>query len=509
MEMNGRVNENIREKRKREPDDEGWVYPERMPGGRHGAATGTAYGYDVRAQRQQVASQRVPTTPPGNTPGRAQNRRAAPDRNGGYVQRGQNSAAPVGRTSPYVNPYGTPPSRPMQGQGGRAAPAGRIPAQRAGGIVPPAQGRAPSGRPQPGFRSGIRTTPDREDGKRRIKLIAVAALVVAAVILAIVLISKHNSGSRAAEPAETVDTQVETVVETEAPPEPEPPKYAHAARTAQTVQLGTEISCEHAILIDLESNTVIAEKGGDDRIFPASMTKVLTALTAVDKCNDLEDTFVMTNEIVASVFEANATNAGFVPGEVLTVRDLLYGALLPSGADGTRGLAEYTSGTEAAFAEAMNAKCAELGLTDSHFSNASGLHADDHYSTCHDIAVIMEAAMDDPEIAKALGSAEYVTSKTAEHPDGIELHHTLLFERLDGSEEFDGKIEVIGGKTGFTDEAGNCLVTMARVVSTGKRYIFVCAGGNSKWPPVFDTIHVYRNYLGEKYDGEFIPKSQR
>ena len=84
------------------------------------------------------------------------------------------------------------------------------------------------------------------------------------------------------------------------------------------------------------------------------------------------------------------------------------------------------------------------------------------------MARIMEAAMDNADVATALGAAEYITTKTTEHPDGIELHHTLLYERLDGKEEFDGKIEVIGGKTGYTDEARNCLVTMARVVETGK-----------------------------------------
>ena len=117
--------------------------------------------------------------------------------------------------------------------------------------------------------------------------------------------------------------------------------------------------------------------------------------------------------------------------------------------------------------------------------------------------------MDNPDIAAALGSAEYTTAPTEQHPEGIKLMHTLLYERLEGSEEFDDKIEVIGGKTGYTDEAGNCLVTMAKVLSTGKRYIFVCAGGDGKWAPVYDTIHVYRNYLGEHFDGEYVPKYLR
>ena len=376
----------------------------------------------------------------------------------------------------------------------------------------PAGQRRPAQSSREGYRAGIRQPEQNQKrfslNKKTIALIAAALILL---ILLIIIIPKLKSSSSAAPaPADTTQVSTEQVTETEPEPEPEPvPAYSYAVRDGNTIALGDEISCKYAILIDVDENRVVAEKEGDTRIFPASMTKVMTALTAIEKCADLNDTFTMTSEIVAPLFEANATSAGFAPGEVITVKDLIYGAILPSGADGTGGLAEYTAGSEAAFAEMMNEKAASLGLNGSHFTNASGLHSDDHYSTCHDIAIIMEAAMDVPELAAALGSAEYVTTKTDAHPDGIELHHTLLYERLEGSEEFDEKIEVIGGKTGFTDEAGNCLVTMAKVVSSGRRYIFVCAGGDGKWAPVFDTIHMYRKYLGETYDGEFVPKSQR
>jgi D-alanyl-D-alanine carboxypeptidase (penicillin-binding protein 5/6) len=388
-----------------------------------------------------------------------------------------------------------PPDRRPLPQKSRNAPAQTTAGARR---TPPPFGSVPD-------RNGYFSPPEK---KSRRPIVVAAIIVILILIAALIIIPKLGKGSAA--PLETEEQVItETLPETEPEPEPQLPPYTYASRNADTKQLGDEISCAHAILIDVESNTVIAEKGGDEKIFPASMTKVMTALAAVGKCDDLNDTFTMTAEIVAPLFQANATVAGFSPGEVITVKDLLYGAILPSGADGTGGLAEYTSGSEAAFAAVMNEKCTELGLKGTHFSNASGLHAEDHYSTCHDIAIIFEAAMDDPDIAPALGSAEYVTTKTTEHPDGLELHHTLLYERLEGSEEFDEKIEVIGGKTGYTDEAGNCLVTMAKVASTGKRYVFVCAGGNGKWAPVFDTIHVYRNYLGEHYDGEFVPKSQR
>ena len=343
------------------------------------------------------------------------------------------------------------------------------------------------------------------------KAILIGAAVILAIILLILIVSKSKGSGKEAETSVVTDTRPVTDVITEPEPEPEPvPQYPYSERTADTKQFAAgELSCRHAILIDVDEHKVVAELGGDEKIFPASMTKVLTVLTAVDRCSDLNDKFTMTNEIVNPLLEQNATSAGFFPGEQISIKDLMYGALLPSGADGTGGLAVYTSGSESAFAGAMNEKCAELGLKSSHFSNASGLHNDDHYSTCQEIAIIFEAAMDNPDIAAALGSAEYTTAPTEQHPEGIKLMHTLLYERLEGSEEFDDKIEVIGGKTGYTDEAGNCLVTMAKVLSTGKRYIFVCAGGDGKWAPVYDTIHVYRNYLGEHFDGEYVPKYLR
>lgn len=156
----------------------------------------------------------------------------------------------------------------------------------------------------------------------------------------------------------------------------------------------------------------------------------------------------------------------------------------------------------------MNEKCSELGLVGTHFTNASGLHDDNHYSTCHDIALIMEAALENETLKEILGTYEYVTSKTPEHPEGITLYDTM-FSRVEGKEEFDDKIEIFAGKTGFTGEAGNCLVSAAKVVGEDKVWIFVCAGGESKWKPIYDTIHVYRTYLGVAYDGEYIPKYMR
>ncbi len=532
--MNDRENENMRDRGGNGADDEGWVYPDRLPG----QNVGTAYGYDVKRRTKQPVNRgavRHPRQPVNTNPGSLQRRTpdspASGHRQGNmqYNDRQPGNYQSASRQTARQRPSDAAQNG-QQRNAQRVYTDPRYPARQNAGRrhaaqngARPAQSRAPqTQRAQtPGRTAQAQNASGgRGYGKEgflgnllsniSVKSVAIAAAIILAVILLIILIPKlKGSGAPAAETDTVIQTETPTPTEAEAP-EPETPPTPYFERTADTKQFAAdELSCDYAILVDVDGHKVIAETGGDDRIYPASMTKVMTVLTAIDKCEDLGAKFTMTDEIVAPLLSLNATSAGFLPGEEVTVKDLMYGALLPSGADGTGGLAVFTAGSESAFAEMMNEKCAELGLTGSHFVNASGLHADGHYSTCYDIAVIFEKAMENPDIAAALGSWEYTTEATPQHPEGIHLYHTLLYERLEGSEEFDEKIEVIGGKTGFTDEAGNCLVTMAKVLSTGKRYIFVCAKGDTKWEAVYDTIHVYRTYLGEQFDGEYVPKYMR
>ena len=495
--MNGYENKN-KNKGAAPSDDEGWVYPD--PAWHAGAGGRVNYGYDVRSRTRTAPPKGGESAPPQG----GQMRDVRRQNGGNYVPPGRpaRTAAPSGNAAQGM-PRGRSQGSVPPGQGSPGRPPQGAPYQNG---AP----RRPSGTASP--RPGIRADAGgkKTSGVHPAAIAVFAAVLLIIFILIILLIPKGKKNVEAASvPTEEPTTPVTVEAEPEDPPEPERPVRTYASRTDDTVKFGDEISCRNGILIDLETNTIIAEKGGDDRIAPASMTKVLTALVAMENCTDPDDTFEMPYEVLAPLFAEGASVAGFDTGEKVTVRDMLYGALLPSGADGTGGLAFYTAGSAEAFADLMNKKCAELGLTGSHFVTSSGLDADGHYSTCHDIAVIFEAAMDNEEVARAMGTPEYTTSKTDKHPDGIELHHTLLYERLEGSEEFDEKIEVIAGKTGYTDHALNCLVTMAEVKSTGKRYVFVCAGGDGKWAPIFDTIHVYRKYLGVHYDAEFVPKSQR
>lgn len=285
-----------------------------------------------------------------------------------------------------------------------------------------------------------------------------------------------------------------TAPASEAPLQPLPPTLpSYAERTDDTVELGDEIESRYAILICLEDNTIVAEKNGDERIYPASMTKVMTLLCAVEALTEdqLDDTFTMTYEIINPLVEQQASRTGFMVGEVIPVRDLLYGAILPSGADATEALAQYIDGSEEEFVKRMNRKAEEMKLTGTHFENASGLHNRNHYSTPHEMALIMEAAMQNDLCRQVLTAKQYTTAHTLKNPEGLKLYSDT-FNRMYGDEP-DGA-EVIAGKTGYTDQARHCLVSYA-VSDSGRNYIFVSADGeDSKYTPIRDCIKVYSLY---------------
>ena len=200
----------------------------------------------------------------------------------------------------------------------------------------------------------------------------------------------------------------------------------------------------------------------------------MTLLVAVENIENLDDTFLMTNEILYPLNLQDASVAGFLGGENVTIRDLLYGLALPSGADAAVAIADYVAGSEEEFAVLMNEKVEELGLKNTHFVTTSGLHDENHYSTLADIAVILQEAMDNNLCRQILSTYQYRTESTDEHPNGILLTSTM-FSRMKGNEDEDIGVDIVGGKTGYTNEAGHCLASFAR--KDGKEYIAVLGKG--------------------------------
>lgn len=246
-----------------------------------------------------------------------------------------------------------------------------------------------------------------------------------------------------------------------------------------------------AIIIDKQNNTVVAERNSHEKMYPASTTKIMTLIVAAEHLKDLDDTFTMTYEITDPLFVAEASVAGFLNDEVITVRDLFYGTVLPSGADAAMGLAIMTAGSEKAFVEMMNEKVAQLGLEGTHFTNVVGLHDVNNYSTAYDMAVILDTALQDDFCKKILSTYQYTTSKTPQNPDGILLSNTI-FEYMYGTEP--GTATILGGKTGFVNESGYCIASYGECNSNGNEYIVVTMGNSSKWPAFYGQIDLYKEF---------------
>jgi len=201
------------------------------------------------------------------------------------------------------------------------------------------------------------------------------------------------------------------------------------------------ISAKSAILMEASSRKVVYEKNADTRRGMASTTKIMTALIVLEQVS-LDD--IVT--VKRSCTGIEGSSMYLQPGEELTVRDLLYGLLLQSGNDCAATLADYVAGSGTSFVDLMNQKARELGLSNTHFMNPSGLPHEEHYSTARDMAVLTLAAMQNSDFRTI------VSTRTHRAGTRFLSNHNRLLSMYDG---------VDGVKTGFTKSAGRCLVSTA------------------------------------------------
>ena len=307
----------------------------------------------------------------------------------------------------------------------------------------------------------------------------------------------------AAEPEADTLPELETEPTQDAPEQPESGEtpapeassektYAPAEVTENTKTLDLELYSENALLIDLESNTVLVQKNADARIYPASMTKVMTVLVAAEHIENWDETFTMTQSIIDPLFLADASMAGFVHGEEVSMTELLYGAVLPSGAEATEALAIVTAGSEEAFAALMNEKAQELGLQDTHFVDASGLHDENHYTTLSDMAIIMQAALDNPHCREVLTSVNHTSPATEQNPSGVAMTNRFLY-RIRPQQS--GNVDIQAAKTGYTAQAMNCCVSYG-IMENGRAAICVTAHAWTGDYCIADHLALYEVYCG-------------
>lgn len=241
-----------------------------------------------------------------------------------------------------------------------------------------------------------------------------------------------------------------------------------------------ELQAEAAILIEAETGQVLAEKNSRRRMEPASLTKIMTCLLAMENA-DPEERVAVTAEALRLMPGASAI--GIAEGESLTMAQMLYAAMLPSANDAAAAVGIHLAGSSPAFAEMMNRRVKELGLTGTHFANAHGLPARDHYTTAYDMAQITRAALARPEFLRYAGARRYLipASQWSRSYGFSHLNRTLI----PGSGYYDPR--AIAGKTGWTTSAGNCLMTAAEQDGVRLIVIVLKAGGEAAGDAYTDT----------------------
>ena len=262
--------------------------------------------------------------------------------------------------------------------------------------------------------------------------------------------------------------------------------------TPEPVEISTEgLYSDYALLLRLSDDEILMNKAGTEQMYPASMTKIMTALVAIENLPNLDEMVTVTAEEINPVYELGASLAGFNAGETVSVRDLLYGVLLPSGADACMALADRVAGSEEAFVELMNQKAQEIGMDNTHFVTSTGLHDPNHYTTCYDIAKLLEYAIQNETFRTVFTTHTYTTTATEYHPEGIALTSSTFFQL--GPDQLDNGGVIEGGKTGTEDAAGRCLASLAQI--DGEEYILVTghAPENPEGGPlnIADALYIY------------------
>lgn len=339
-------------------------------------------------------------------------------------------------------------------------------------------------------------------------MLYVAGLVFLLVLTAVVLITGRHVIFASAGTHEELPT--------EPSPPPNDATYPFADGPAGKVNIPFSDSCaiiketaihsKRAVVVDMSAGVqgaplVVASRLGDEKMYPASMTKVMTMIVVVEHLayqESLQDKITVHKDTVAAMTKAGASGMKLEAGEVLSVESLLYMLMLQSDGVAACELARYTAGSEAAFVQMMNQKAAAMGLENTHFANPTGLHDKENYSTCRDMAILMAYAMNMKLCRQIMSTESYTVDCVSAEGKAFHYYpvHSLLVTRMqrEHPNERPKSVRVIAGKTGYTgDVSGYCLVTYA-VSDDGHAWICVTSQANSGAECLWDFITLYDGY---------------
>ena len=233
---------------------------------------------------------------------------------------------------------------------------------------------------------------------------------------------------------------------------------------------------QEGLLLDLNDKTVLYAKGAYERVYPASITKIMTALLAF-RYGNMEDVVTITQEDVT--LEEGSQVIGFVPGDQVTMDQLVHGLLVYSGNDAAAAIAAHIGGSVEGFVDMMNSYAAQLGCTGTHFTNPHGLQDENHYTTPYDIYLMLKEALNYPEFTEITQMSSYTV--TYKNSEGADMSTSLMAtdQYLTGESTAPKGITILGGKTGTTSDAGNCLALLCQD-AYGEPYISIVMGASSK-----------------------------
>ena len=266
--------------------------------------------------------------------------------------------------------------------------------------------------------------------------------------------------------------------------------------TVKVNALDLNISSKTAILYNLDNGEVLYEKNADEKVPIASLTKIMTALITLENIQDLDKQIILTSDDFEGLIEANAVTAGFTKGEIVTYKDLLYGLLLPSGADAAKALARNVAGSEEKFIQKMNEKVKELNLKQTNFSTVIGLDDENNYSTARELSIIFKEALKNKDFKTIITTKEYTSS------DGkIKFKSTIQ----SNAKKFEIDVPyILGGKTGTTTDAGLCLATIAK--ANNVNYMLVTTGAlyDKKAPHHIEDAKTIYDYFINNYSNQKV-----